>query len=60
MDRMWWGVEGKVQEGGEVCVLMADLCHYMAEANIILYSDYPPIKNKLKKNKTQVDQMVED
>ena len=49
MDRMWWGVEGKVQEGGEVCVLMADLCHYMAEAKIILYSDYPPIKNKLKK-----------
>ena len=34
----WGGLEGqrKVQEGGDICILMADSCCCMAETNIIL------------------------
>ena len=34
---------GEVQEGGDICILMADSCCFMAEANTIL-SNYPPVK----------------
>ena len=44
----WDGVMGgrEVQEGGDICILMADSSGYMAKNNITLYSNYPPIKNK--------------
>ena len=47
------GVGGwkEVQEGGDICILMADSCCCRAETNTTLYSNYPPIKNKLKKEK---------
>ena len=32
------------QEGGDICIPMADSCWYMAEANTILKSNYPPVK----------------
>ena len=35
------------QERGHLCIAMADLCWCKAEPNTILYSNYPPIKNKL-------------
>ena len=44
-DRGW----GRVQDGGDTCILMADSCCYMAETNTTLESNYLPIKNKLKK-----------
>ena len=40
------GIGREVQEGGDICVPMADSCWYMAETNMILQSNYPPIKNK--------------
>ena len=40
------GIGREVQEGGDICVPMADSCWYMAETNTILQSNYPPIKNK--------------
>ena len=45
-----WGVR-EVQQGGDICIPMADSCWCMAEAITILQSNYPPIKNKIKKNK---------
>ena len=44
----WDGTEGggEVQEGGAMCIFMADLRGFMAEANGTLQSNYPPIKNK--------------
>ena len=33
-DRVWGGME--VQEGGDICIPMADSCWYMAETNTIL------------------------
>ena len=44
----WDGVGGgrEVQEGGDICDLMADSRHCMAEANTILESNYSPINNK--------------
>ena len=42
----WGGRE--VQEEGNICIPMADSCWYMAETNIILQSNYLPIKNKFK------------
>ena len=45
------GVGKEVQEGGDICILMTDLCCCMAETNTTLYSNYSPIKNKLKKRK---------
>ena len=33
----WGGVlGGEIQEGGDICILMADACWYMAEINPIL------------------------
>ena len=35
----WWdGLGGgkEVQEGGDICILMADACRYMAEISTIL------------------------
>ena len=36
----------EVQEGGNTCMLMADLHCYMAEINATLWSNYPPTKKK--------------
>ena len=33
----------EVQEGGDICIPVADSCWYMAETNAILKSNYPPI-----------------
>ena len=45
--------EGReAQEGGDICTIMADLCYCMAETNITLKSNFPPIKNYIKKKKT--------
>ena len=41
----------EVQEGGDICIPMADSYRGMAETNTILQSNYPPIKNKFKGNK---------
>ena len=38
----------EVQEGGVMCILMADL-RCITEINKTLYSNYPPIKNKFLK-----------
>ena len=45
------GVEGwrQIQEGGDICVPRDDSCCCMAEISTTLESNYPPIKNKLKK-----------
>ena len=43
----WGGVWGEVQEGGDICTLIADSCCRMTESNTILKSNYLPIKNKL-------------
>ena len=40
------GIGREVQDGGDICVPMADSCWYMAETNMILQSNSPPIKNK--------------
>ena len=51
------GVGGgrEAQEGGDMCIPMADSCHHMAETNTTLKSNYPPTKTtiffKLKKQK---------
>ena len=42
-------MEGEVQEGGDICISMTDSRCYMAEANTILFSNYPPIKKFKKK-----------
>ena len=39
----------EVQEEGEICMHMADSRCCTAETNTTLESNYPPIKNKLKK-----------
>ena len=44
----WGGRE--VQEGGNVCMPVADSRWCMAETNTALYSHYPPIKNKRTKH----------
>jgi len=36
----------EVQEGGGICILMADSCCCMAETNTVLQSNYPSIKNE--------------
>ena len=36
----------EVQEGGDICIPMADSCGCVAETNTILESSYTPIKNK--------------
>ena len=49
----WEGVGGggKVQERGDIGIPTVDSCSCAAEANTILYSNYPPIKNKCFKNR---------
>ena len=47
---MRWGMR-EVQEGGDICILMADSLCCMTETNTTFWSHYPPIKNKLKKKK---------
>ena len=37
------GRRGQASEGRDICIPVADSCHFMAEANTIL-SNYPPIK----------------
>ena len=49
-----WGEE--VQEGGDICILMTDSCCCMADANTILQSNYPLIKNK---NRERIDHTPE-
>ena len=44
----WVRGGGEVQEGGGICILMADSCYCMAESNTILFSNYPSLKNKFK------------
>ena len=40
-----WGGEGREdQEGGDICILKADLHHCIAETNTTLESNFPPIK----------------
>ena len=47
--------EGReVQEGGDTCVTVADLYYCMAETNITLQSNFPPIKNYIKKKRHSV------
>ena len=43
----WDGVGGRrdIQEGGDICIPVIHMIH--AETNTILYSNHPPIKNKL-------------
>ena len=43
---VWDGVGGEkeVQEGGDMCVPMADSCWCMGETSTILQSNSPPIK----------------
>ena len=44
----WDGVgHGReIQEGGGICIPVADSCRYMAETNPVLSRNYSPIKNK--------------
>ena len=49
----WNGVgSGKeVQDGGDMCVPVADSFSHTAETNTVLQSNYPPIKNKSRKHR---------
>ena len=50
----------EVREGGDMCVPMADSRGCMGETNMILYSNFPLIKNKLlKKEKSQTSHGTE-
>ena len=44
----WEGVSGwrEDQDGGDTCIPTADSCWWMAEANTILGSNFPSIKNE--------------
>ena len=44
----WVGGGKEVQERGDTCISMADSCSCMAEANTILWSNYPSIKKKFR------------
>ena len=46
--------EREAQEGEDVCTLMADSHCCAAETNTTSYSNYSPIKNKLKKEWSQI------
>ena len=48
-----WGGRA-VPKGGDIGTLMADLRCCMAETNTTLQSNYPPIKNKFKKEQKKV------
>ena len=39
----------EVQQGGDICIVMADSHCCMKEANTVLHNNYSPIKNKLKR-----------
>ena len=44
----WGGRRGReVQEGGDIRTPLADSCRWMAETNIIVQSNCPPIKNNI-------------
>ena len=50
-DNQWWSIKEvgsgrEVQEGGNICIPMAGSYWCMAETNTLLWSNYPPIKNK--------------
>ena len=48
-----WDGEGHERDftkGGDMCILMADPRCYMAETNISLLSNYPPIKKTNENN----------
>ena len=65
------GAEGRgghgreAQEGGDICVLVADSHHCMAETKTTLLSNYPPNKNLkikyflIKKSKKQLSKKVQ-
>ena len=44
----------QAQEGGDICVLIADSCCCTAETNTTLKSSYPLIKNKIKRDQEKV------
>ena len=46
---MGWEVGGWFNRNGTIYIAMADSCWCMAETDTILQSNYPPIKNKFKK-----------
>ena len=46
---MRWGVGREVQEGTDICILVADSHCCVAEASTILQSNYPPNKKKFLK-----------
>ena len=56
----WDGVGGggKIQEGGDMCIPMAESCWCMAKTNIILQSNYPPTKNKFKLRKEECSRFL--
>ena len=59
--KITWGVgwgRKEVQEGGDICIPIADSCWCMAETNTTLLSNYPPIKNKLVFFKKKILQLV--
>ena len=43
------GIGRDVQEGGDVCIHIADTLCCTAETNTTLQSNYPPVKKKKKK-----------
>ena len=43
-----WGEGREVQERGDICIIMTDLCCCMAETNTTLESNFPPIKKEAK------------
>ena len=45
---------------GNTFIPMADSCWYMAKTNTMVESNYPPIKNKLKKKKEEADSDIEN
>ena len=48
------GDEKEVQEGGDICIPVADSRWCMAETNTTMQSNHPPIKNKFKKKEFPV------
>ena len=38
----------EAQEGGDMCIPMADSCGYLTENNKLMQSNYPSIKNNFK------------
>ena len=42
----WVGGDREVQEGGDICIPVADSCCCMAEISTILKSNYPLVKHK--------------